>query len=488
MRKSEVVDSGSSSKRTRQIYKFNRECQVIVGNIYEALNEEKRDPRHAISKEKVWERLNFYTNISVGSLGSLLNGEELPSGSIVERARLPQMPLEDEMKIRPAFLVMRKEKKLITLNTLLAQLRNSEKDWEWGRTSLYHALHRIGFTFDSKRKGYYDRMRESPENILRRALYLGFLYKYIGEKRPLFFMDESWCNKNDNPKKVWHDRTLETVDAVPPGKGARWIMLGAIGEKGWVPHSFRMWKGNVKSEDYHTEMNEEIFKNWNFTYLWPNIPSNAVCIYDRAPYHTGLTSASKKPPASANREDLVEWIVSHQISDGSGNMYTSKMLLDDPFTYQAPHGTRTQQGYTKNALLLICEKHMENVKPQYNSWEWACQFNEKNNTDIKVLYLPVAHPQLNPIEMVWNRIKTHVRQHNGEKSATADPFTMNRVQELVREKVADVGEDLCSKFFDHSMKFARLCWDTDEAVYDEHMEEREAAQAEIDDDDEDVDE
>ena len=53
-----------------------------------------------------------------------------------------------------------------------------------------------------------------------------------------------------------------------------------------------MWKVNIKSEDYHHEMDGEIFEDWCNKRLLPNVPHNACVVLDRAPYHTLLTPES----------------------------------------------------------------------------------------------------------------------------------------------------------------------------------------------------
>jgi hypothetical protein len=114
-------------------------------------------------------------------------------------------------------------------------------------------------------------MREASYNVTLRTSYLSSFFEYKRAGRQIVYMDESWINKNETPRRVWHDGTPETVDAVPPGKGPRWIMIGAGFRDGWIPTSFRMWKGNVKSEDYHEEMNSDVMAHWMLTYLLPNV-------------------------------------------------------------------------------------------------------------------------------------------------------------------------------------------------------------------------
>ena len=119
-------------------------------------------------------------------------------------------------------------------------------------------MYRVGFTFDSKKFGYYQRCREDPDNVLLRLQYLERLFNWLEDGREIIYMDETWINKNDVPSRCWHDGTKDTVDQVPCGKGARWIIIAAGGKNGWVPNTFQMWKGNIKSEDYHTEMNAQM--------------------------------------------------------------------------------------------------------------------------------------------------------------------------------------------------------------------------------------
>ena len=88
------------------------------------------------------------------------------------------------------------------------------------------------------------RMLEDEANMILRARYLFNYFLYREQGRPMIYMDESWINKNACPTKIWHDGTTETVPNVPAGKGPRWIMLGAGSKDGWVPNTFKIWKGN----------------------------------------------------------------------------------------------------------------------------------------------------------------------------------------------------------------------------------------------------
>jgi AraC-like DNA-binding protein len=192
-------------------------------------------------------RLQNAFGMSTSTLHNLLkDGYEAPPPGFVEtHDRDVLMPSEDEQRIRPAFIRLLKKKIRPTVKAVLAELRAEEESWKWSQSTTYRSLRRIGFVFDEHRKTYYDRMRESSYNLGLRSVYLQQFFDYESEGRQIVYMDESWINKNDTPRRVWHDETFETVDAVPPGKGPRWIVIGAGSRLGWVPNSFRMWKGVV---------------------------------------------------------------------------------------------------------------------------------------------------------------------------------------------------------------------------------------------------
>lgn len=52
----------------------------------------------------------------------------------------------------------------------------------------------------------------------------------------------------------------------------------------------------------------------------------------------------------------------------------------------------------------LCKQHKP--EPRYEVVELAKKF------DYLVLYLPVGHPELNPIELVWAYMKPYVAKHN----------------------------------------------------------------------------
>ena len=60
-------------------------------------------------------------------------------------------------------------------------------------------------------------------------------------------------------------------------------------------------------------------------------------------------------------------------------------------------------------------------------------FNAAHGTDFKWILLPVAHPELNPIEAIWGQIKDHVRKNNAT-------FTMKAVETLANARRAELND------------------------------------------------
>ena len=69
--------------------------------------------------------------------------------------------------------------------------------------------------------------------------------------------------------------------------------------------------------------------------------------------------------------------------------------------------------------------------PKYQVQELADKFTEEM-FNIKIMFLPVAHPDLNPIELVWVTIKRAVAKGNLS-------FCLSDCERLVSEEVCQYG-------------------------------------------------
>ena len=106
-----------------------------------------------------------------------------------------------------------------------------------------------------------------------------------------------------------------------------------------------------------------------------------------------------------------------------------------------------EDGQQENALSIY-------KTPKYTIQKIADKF-QNDDGHIKVLFLPVAHPELNPIEMVWSCIKRNAASRNMN-------FSLTEVEEATKEEVIRVTEGEFAKYYGHVLKEEakyRILWE-----------------------------
>ena len=151
-------------------------------------------------------------------------------------------------------------------------------------------------------------------------------------------------------------------------------------------------------------MNGAAFKDWMHTYLLPAMPSNGVLVIDRATYHLELTDYSKGATSSMNKAHLINYLIEHKTNINIADLNIMN----------------------KSRLLIMCK----NMRPpkRLKIEDWILAWNLTHRTNVRFLILPVATPQLNPIELVWGNVKTWVASNNHE-------YKMENVRSLVNDRV-----------------------------------------------------
>jgi transposase len=411
------------------------------------------------------------TGIPRSSLTKLLKDTGLPRpGEAMTRNRQKRLTQEEMARIRPAFFRLLRQKTHITLTKLRDELRNDPEGWESSRSTLWRAMSSIGFEFSNKKQGYHASMRENESNIIMRDIYLTKLEEYKADNRQIVYMDESWVNKNIQPSTICHDNTLETAAGnITTGKGQRYILIGAGCKDGWIPNSFRMWKGNNKEEDYHSEMNSDVMNDWLIRFCLPNMDPRGVLVIDRAPYHVSISDTTKPPQSNWKKEELAQYILTHD----TNNMYTEHMLLhqEHEINYEGDDGEegnkrrrRVRKGFLKPMLLHIARELAPTKVMKIT--ETVNKYNTENNTDIRILLLPIAHPQLNPIELVWSWVKVEVAKRNTTQ-------TMRELHDLTLQRVNEITPEMWNNSCMRSDKFGREYMEADDEVMHSGDEEDE---------------
>ena len=193
------------------------------------------------------------------------------------------------------------------------------------------------------------------------------------------------------------------MGGVPSGKGRRLIILHAGGVDGWVEGADLVFRSKTNSTDYHDEMNSKHYMEWMTQQLLPRLEEPTVIILDNASYHN---KQKDKPPTSTDKKDAIKtWLDQHHISYSITDI--------------------------KKTLLEKVKQHRPT--PIYLTDKAA---HEHGHT---VLRLPVAHCELNPIELAWASVKAYIARHNTR-------YTLQEVQ--LKHTTADMWRN----FYRHVVK------------------------------------
>ena len=203
---------------------------------------------------------------------------------------------------------------------------------------------------------------------------------------------------------------------MPSGKGQRLIILHAggvdgwvEGVDGWVEGADLVFSSKTNSTDYHDEMNSKHYMEWMTQQLLPRLEEPTVIILDNASYHN---KQKDKPPTSTDKKDDIKtWLDQHHISYSDTDI--------------------------KKTLLEKVKQHRPT--PIYLSDKAA---HEHGHT---VLRLPVAHCELNPIELAWASVKAYIARHNTR-------YTLQEVQRLTPEGFKHTTADMWRNFYRHVVK------------------------------------
>ncbi|CAH0723974.1 unnamed protein product, partial [Brenthis ino] len=117
-------------------------------------------------------------------------------------------------------------------------------------------------------------LMERPDIIAWRAKYLTQMRvnRSAAAPRPVIYLDETYIHASYGVTKCWKSEDEEGVLS-SNAKGARWIIVHAEGENGFVPNARVIFKSQTKSGDYRNDMNQTNFMKWLKEKLVPNHPN-----------------------------------------------------------------------------------------------------------------------------------------------------------------------------------------------------------------------
>ena len=165
-------------------------------------------------------------------------------------------------------------------------------------------------------------------------------------------------------------------------------------------------------------MNGTHFVEWFKNQLLPNLPPHAVIVLDNDPYHNVVTE--KVPTKSSKKALMQEWLTRHSIEWDRREL---KRELFEKIRKEAPQKKFVVDGMARE-------------------------------NDFIVLRSPVAHCELNPIELVWSQVKGFLKKNN-------KTFRLADLEKLVPEAFDTVTSDIWANCCEEAIKEENTCWESD---------------------------
>ena len=217
---------------------------------------------------------------------------------------------------------------------------------------------------------------------------------------------------------------IDSTYTVPSGKGER-STISHVGcaDTGLLDRCFLFFRGSKsnKDSDYHTEMNWEVFSHWCETKVIPTIRFTqipSVIVLDRTKYHTVLDEEDRSPVNSWNKKRFVDSIVQWEsIPDNWPSNWRN--LKSKPRRFQ----------------------RVRHVYPNPN-----CKIQKTTKRfDIKILFLHVALPEVNPIAMMWSFLKRNI-------AAKSKNFKLSEVETETAVQIEDISASDFHKYAAYARK------------------------------------
>ncbi|EGT42964.1 hypothetical protein CAEBREN_16193 [Caenorhabditis brenneri] len=329
-----------------------------------------------------------------------------------------------------------------TLTTLLIDLKE-KINFRYKRSTLYKILQAMGIVY--KLKTYNPMASERIDLIAWRARYLKRMRELRERGAYICYFDETWIFHGMTRRFGWVFKQKTAAELARMGslknpipgfkaasdKGIRAVVLAVLTESGILPESIDVVTSKRPVEeqlvDYHKNMDGASYKQ----YMEKVIPAikaatpagrTPVLVIDNASIHN--QPILKLPTKSSTKPVLIEFLESQNITV-SPTLKQEELWLEADL-YISAHGGRAAM--MKYEVDEMAKAH-----------------------GVEILRLPPYHCCLNPIEMIWSQLKSHLRANGKVDSKIAAvrqqaiDFLRNINEGIVAntiEHVVDVERDL----------------------------------------------
>lgn len=378
------------------------------GKLYRSISKPEKRTIHALG---VCKRL-FNQLLKANGVSSSIKTRSLGRKKVIDSF--------DKDVIRRTICTMFDSNETVTLRKLKIRLR-AENDIDVSKSTLWRTIRSIGFTFRKYDSGR-NVICEKPHLVSMRSKYLREVREMRNQGYDIVFLDESWINSHHTSAKEWQSSDGSIKRCVPTGKGQRIIMAHAGSRhEGLVKNAELIFTSNyTDNRDYQTEMNGHIFREWIENTLLPSLDRPSCLVMDNASYHNAVTEEDKIPTSSSTKDVIKIWLRKEGI----------------PFN----------EGFLKPELLSLVKKSQKTKVFQID------KIIQQHGH--MCLRLPPYHPQLNPIELVWAKIK-------GQVAAENTSFKLCDIKELTHAALSQIDKDFWCKCEDHVLKEENDYWEKD---------------------------
>lgn len=344
------------------------------------------------------------------------------------RHQMTAIPISTEARIREFVFERHREGVICNAKHIVALLKDEFALDIQDRTMRRH-LARMGFIWSHTKKQTRS-LRESSRVRQQRHDYLYEIRKNhrlpLDAQYRLVYLDESFLHHHYSSQFSW----FSDGDGVErsPGQGRRWCCMHALMEEGLLEDTFLILEAKKSKGDYHQQFDHQVFQQWFQEQLLPHLPKRCLIVIDRCPYH--MVGHDSIMPQQMRKIELQEWLTQN--------------------------GFDWEESWLKPRLIA----EVEDKRDKKTMVEmFAAQQGHR------VLFLPVHHPELNPIELVWNTVKGECARQFSHQTSCQDQRI--RVEEAVSNTI---DAKYCSEAFRHVKQFEDKYWETDLVLDDEFDE------------------
>lgn len=400
--------------KTKLSGRLTSQTKTVIMNVYNFFRQQ--DEREC--EADVIDRTAAATGISIRSIQRIK--QQHKSGVLNCPPRMcrksPVMGALDDFDkdcVRRELLSFYERGEIPTVDALLTRVKEPPVSFSGAYSSLYKLLKQLGFRYKKVESGR-KLLMERNDVVLARNRYLRLIdaNRKSNRPRPEIYIDETWVNQNECVSKCWTVADGSVGPKLKTGKGARYIIVHAGGEDGFVLGALLFFRSrNGNKGDYHDSMNHTCFRSWFQTQLLPNIPPQSLIVLDNASYHSKILN--KAPTSSSKKCDIINWLTEHNI----------------------PH----DPSHTK------CDLH--DIVKQHKHMQVFEIDKIARDAGHEVLRLPPYHCQFNPIELIWAQVKNEVKKYNSNQNQT-----LKRVEDITKSAIHNITAEDWRSCIGHTRK------------------------------------